>query len=148
MSRARFGNQIFTRGLIEISSFCKNNCRYCGIRRGNPNAQRYRLSEEEILCCCDMGERLGYKTFVLQGGEDAFFTDGRLIPLIQEIKRRHPDCALTLSLGERSRRAIRRCLTPGPTGIFCATRPRIPSCTGRCIPRNWTGKTGCAACTI
>ena len=113
VSRARFGNQIFTRGLIEISSFCKNNCRYCGIRRGNPNAQRYRLSEEEILSCCDMGERLGYKTFVLQGGEDAFFTDGRLIPLIQEIKRRHPDCALTLSLGERSRESYQALFDAG-----------------------------------
>ena len=113
VSRARFGNQIFTRGLIEISSFCKNNCRYCGIRRGNPNAQRYRLSEEEILSCCDMGERLGYKTFVLQGGEDAFFTDGRLIPLIQEITRRHPDCALTLSLGERSRESYQALFDAG-----------------------------------
>ena len=91
VSLARFGNRIFTRGLIEISSYCKNNCRYCGIRRGNSNAQRYRLSDEEILSCCDMGEPLGYKTFVLQGGEDAFFTDERLVPLIREIKRRHPD---------------------------------------------------------
>ena len=113
VSRARFGNQSCPRGRIESRSFCKNNCRYCGIRRGNPNAQRYRLSEEEILSCCDMGERLGYKTFVLQGGEDAFFTDGRLIPLIQEIKRRHPDCALTLSLGERSRESYQALFDAG-----------------------------------
>lgn len=102
-SRQRFGNRIFVRGLIEFTNYCKNDCNYCGIRRSNQNVERYRLSREEILACCDMGYELGYRTFVLQGGEDGWYTDARLIPLIREIKKLHPDCALTLSLGERSR---------------------------------------------
>lgn len=101
--RERFGSSVYVRGLIEISSFCKNDCLYCGIRRSNANAERYRLTEEEILSCADAGHALGFRTFVLQGGEDMFFTDARLVPLIEELKRRHPDCAVTLSLGERSR---------------------------------------------
>ncbi len=100
--KAVYGNRVFTRGLIEISSYCKNDCLYCGIRRSNANAERYRLTPEEIAECADNGYELGFRTFVMQGGEDAYFTDGRLVPLIAEIKRRHPDCAVTLSLGERS----------------------------------------------
>ena len=98
-----YGNKVFVRGLIEISNICKNNCLYCGIRRDNGNCQRYRLTADEILACCDEGARLGFKTFVLQGGEDAFFPDELLSELIREIKRRHNDCAVTLSLGERDR---------------------------------------------
>ncbi|MBQ6907944.1 MAG: [Clostridia bacterium] len=90
---------------IEISNICKNDCYYCGIRRSNKNCQRYRLSEEEILACCEEGEKLGFKTFVLQGGEDAFFTDEFLTDLIKKIKNRHKGCAVTLSLGERSRKS-------------------------------------------
>lgn len=100
-----YGNKIFVRGLIEISNICKNDCYYCGIRRSNKNCQRYRLSEEEILACCKDGESLGFKTFVLQGGEDAFFTDEFLTDLIKKIKNRHKGCAVTLSLGERSRKS-------------------------------------------
>ena len=101
--REIYGNAVFVRGLIEISNICKNDCLYCGIRRGNANCQRYRLTPEEILGCADEGYALGFRTFVLQGGEDAWFTDKRLCALIGEIKARHPDCAVTLSLGERSR---------------------------------------------
>lgn len=100
--KAVYGNRVFTRGLIEISSYCKNDCLYCGIRRSNANAERYRLTPEEIAECADNGYELGFHTFVMQGGEDAYFTDARLVPLITELKRRHPDCAVTLSLGERS----------------------------------------------
>ncbi|MBR6109266.1 MAG: [Clostridia bacterium] len=106
--RRFYGNTVFTRGLIEISSFCKNDCLYCGIRRSNANAERYRLTEEQILECADNGYELGFRTFVLQGGEDAYFTDERLIPLIGELKRRRPDCAVTLSLGERSYESYKR----------------------------------------
>ena len=67
-----FGNEVYTRGLIEISNYCKNDCIYCGIRRSNQNAERYRLSEEEILSCCESGYALGFRTFVLQGGEDGY----------------------------------------------------------------------------
>ena len=98
-----YGDSVFIRGLIEISNVCKNDCNYCGIRKSNKNCSRYRLSEDEILACCRHGYGLGFRTFVLQGGEDGYFTDGVLIPLIKSIKKEFPDCALTLSLGERSR---------------------------------------------
>ncbi len=99
---AYYGRSVYVRGLIEISSICKNNCLYCGIRSGNCEAERYRLSPEEILSCVDEGHRLGFRTFVLQGGEDPYYTDGLLSDLIKRIKARYADSALTLSLGERS----------------------------------------------
>ena len=98
-----YGKTVFVRGLIEISNYCKNDCFYCGIRRSNENAMRYRLTPEEILMCCEEGHALGFRTFVLQGGEDPFFTDELLCDLISNIKNTYPDCAVTLSLGERSR---------------------------------------------
>lgn len=103
-----YGKKVWLRGLIEISSYCKNNCFYCGIRRENQNAERYRLTPDEILESCQNGYILGFRTFVLQGGEDGFFTDEVLCPLISEIKSRYPDCAVTLSLGERSEESFRR----------------------------------------
>lgn len=103
-----YGKKVWLRGLIEISSYCKNNCFYCGIRRENQNADRYRLTSDEILESCQNGYILGFRTFVLQGGEDGFFTDEVLCPLISEIKSRYPDCAVTLSLGERSEESFRR----------------------------------------
>lgn len=111
--QAVYGTDVYIRGLIEISSFCKNDCLYCGIRRSNRNCQRYRLTPEEILECCDEGYDLGFRTFVMQGGEDGFFTDEVLIPLIRSIKERHPDCAVTLSLGERSRESYQRLFDAG-----------------------------------
>ena len=98
--KAVYGNSVFIRGLIEISNICKNDCYYCGIRKSNKACKRYRLSTEEILKCADMGYKMGFRTFVLQGGEDGFFTDEILVPLIREIKLKYPDCAVTLSLGE------------------------------------------------
>lgn len=103
-----YGDKVFTRGLIEFTNYCKNNCYYCGIRCQNPHAKRYRLSREEILDCCENGYELGFQTFVLQGGEDPFFTDERMTEIIREIKTRYPDCALTLSIGERSFESYRR----------------------------------------
>lgn len=97
-----YGNEIYIRGLIEFTNYCKNDCFYCGIRRSNKNAARYRLEEAEILDCCREGDRLGFRTFVLQGGEDAYFTDARLCRIVRQIKTAYPDCAVTLSLGERS----------------------------------------------
>ncbi len=102
-----YGNEVYIRGLIEISNICRNNCLYCGIRCGNAVCSRYRLTEEEILACCEEGYALGFRTFVLQGGEDPYFTDAVLCTLIKEIKARYPDCAVTLSLGERSRESYR-----------------------------------------
>lgn len=98
-----FGKKIYVRGLIEFTNYCKNNCYYCGIRRDNREASRYRLTKAQILTCCETGYRLGFRTFVLQGGEDPFFTDRLMVELITEIKSRYPDCALTLSVGEKSR---------------------------------------------
>ena len=103
-----YGKDVYLRGLIEYTNYCKNNCYYCGIRRGNTKAQRYRLTGEEILSCCDMGYDLGFRTFVLQGGEDSYFTDEVVLPIIKEIKKRHPDCALTLSMGERDKESYRK----------------------------------------
>lgn len=108
-----FGNEVYTRGLIEISNYCKNDCIYCGIRRSNQNAERYRLSEEEILSCCESGYALGFRTFVLQGGEDGYYTDDLLEDLLHKIKAAYPDCAITLSLGERSRESYERLYTAG-----------------------------------
>ena len=102
VSLQNFGNKVFARGLIEFTNICKNNCYYCGIRSGNKNVARYRLSKEEILECCKMGNELGFKTFVLQGGEDPFFNDEALLDIITTIKKKYPDNALTLSCGERS----------------------------------------------
>jgi len=100
-AREIYGKNIYLRGLIEFTNYCKNNCFYCGIRAGNKKAQRYRLTQEQILECCKNGYALGFRTFVLQGGEDPHFTDKILINLIKEIKTSYPDCAITLSIGER-----------------------------------------------
>lgn len=102
-----YGDQVFTRGLIEFTNYCKNDCYYCGIRRSNQNAQRYRLTEEDILECCRQGYELGFRTFVLQGGEDGFFTDDRIVQIVRKIKEQYPDCALTLSIGEKSEESYR-----------------------------------------
>ena len=97
-----FRNKIYTRGLIEFTNYCKNDCYYCGIRRSNTKCTRYRLTEEDILNCCHVGYDLGFRTFVLQGGEDHFFSDKAICQLITSIKEAYPNCALTLSIGEKS----------------------------------------------
>ncbi len=98
-----YGNHVFIRGLIEFTNYCKNDCFYCGIRRSNCNAQRYRLTKEQIMECCKEGYELGFRTFVLQGGEDAYFSDEKICAIVSEIKKTYPDCALTLSIGEKSK---------------------------------------------
>lgn len=98
-----YGKEVYIRGLIEFTNYCRNNCLYCGIRRDNQNAQRYRLSQEQIMECCRTGYGLGFRTFVLQGGEDAYFTDDRICRIVSAIKSEYGDCAVTLSVGEKSR---------------------------------------------
>ncbi|MBR1722252.1 MAG: radical SAM protein, partial [Treponema sp.] len=97
-----YGNKVFIRGLIEFSNHCHNDCYYCGIRKSNEEAERYRLSKEEILDCCGEGHELGFRTFVLQSGEDDFYSAGDIAQIVREIKKAHPDSAVTLSIGERS----------------------------------------------
>jgi len=111
--RKIYGNTVFIRGLIEISNICKNDCLYCGIRRSNKSCDRYRLTQEQILSCAEEGYLLGFRTFVLQGGEDGYYTDDVLCGLIGELKRHYPKCAVTLSLGERSCESYKRLYDAG-----------------------------------
>jgi biotin synthase len=100
-----YGSSVYFRGLIEFTNYCKNDCYYCGIRRSNTKVERYRLTLDEIIGCCRTGDALGYKTFVLQGGDDPFFTDDLIAEIVSVIRREFPDHAITLSIGEKSRRS-------------------------------------------
>ncbi len=105
--KKHYGDKVYIRGLIEFTNYCRNDCGYCGIRRGNLHARRYRLTKEEILECCARGYELGFRTFVLQGGEDRWFTDERMADIIRSIRASYPGCAITLSIGERSYESYR-----------------------------------------
>ena len=111
--REVYGNSVYIRGLIEISNICKNDCIYCGIRCSNKDCERYRLTKEDILSCCDEGYALGFRTFVMQGGEDPHFDDDLLCDIVSSIKGKYPDCAVTLSMGERSRESYERLFAAG-----------------------------------
>lgn len=115
IARRIFGNRIYFRGIIEFTNYCKNNCFYCGIRCGNHAVQRYRLTEEQILACCENGRALGFYTFVLQGGEDPYFDDERLAGIVKKIHSEYPECAVTLSVGERSRESYEKLFQAGAT---------------------------------
>ena len=130
-----YGNAVFTRGLLEISNICRNNCYYCGIRRGNAHCDRYRLSREEILLCAEEGYELGFRTFVMQGGEDPFFTDEVLAELVTGIKGRYPDCAVTLSMGERSRESYGRLFAAGADRYLLRHEPADPVHYGKLHPQ-------------
>ncbi len=108
-----YGNDIYIRGLIEFTNYCKNDCYYCGIRRSNRTVERYRLSPEDILLCCAEGYALGYRTFVLQGGEDPWYTPERIEGIISAIKKNHPDCAVTLSFGEHPKEVYKKWFDAG-----------------------------------
>lgn len=112
-ARQHYGNSIYIRGLIEFTNYCKNDCLYCGIRRSNAQADRYRLTKKDILDCCRQGYALGYRTFVLQGGEDPYYTDERLTEIVAAIHTAYPDCAITLSCGERSEESYRALFEAG-----------------------------------
>ena len=103
-----YGKDVYMRGLIEFTNYCKNDCLYCGIRRSAKGAERYRLTEEQILECCETGYGLGFRTFVLQGGEDGFYTDDKIVSIVTKIKEKFPDCAVTLSIGEKSRESYEK----------------------------------------
>lgn len=108
-----YGKQVFKRGLIEFTNYCKNDCFYCGIRKSNATVERYRLEKEMILDCCDHGYQLGFRTFVLQGGEDGHFTDERICEIVSAIHQRYPDCAITLSIGEKSKESYQKFFDAG-----------------------------------
>ena len=118
---AVYGHEIYIRGLIEFTNYCRNDCYYCGIRKSNQNTNRFRLTPDEILSCCQVGYDLGFRTFVLQGGEDGYFTDERLIALIRQIKKDFPACAVTLS-ARNPMTVIRRSLKQALTDICCAMK--------------------------
>ena len=108
-----YGKRVFKRGLIEFTNYCKNDCYYCGIRRSNACAERYRLDKETILSCCETGYVLGYRTFVLQGGEDGYFTDERVCEIVGEIRKNYLDCAITLSIGEKTKESYQKYFEAG-----------------------------------
>lgn len=108
VAQSVYGNKIFIRGLIEVSNYCKNDCFYCGIRNGNQNVERYRLHKADIMECCQEGYALGFRTFVLQGGEDLYYNDEIMCDIISTIRKRYPDCAITLSLGEKSKETYQK----------------------------------------
>lgn len=110
---SKFGKKIFFRGIVEFTNYCKNDCYYCGIRCSNKNAVKYRLSKEDILDCCEEGYKYGYRTFVLQGGEDRHYTDDMIVDIVSEIHKRFPDCAITLSIGEKERESYQRFFDAG-----------------------------------
>ncbi|MGM9552324.1 MAG: [FeFe] hydrogenase H-cluster radical SAM maturase HydE [Clostridia bacterium] len=111
--REHYGTDVYIRGLIEFTNYCKNNCYYCGIRAGNKNAIRYRLTKEEILECSKEGYSLGFRTFVLQGGEDNFFTDDKICEIVSAIREKYPECAITLSIGEKSKESYKAYFNAG-----------------------------------
>lgn len=111
--RKIYGDKVYIRGLIEFTNYCRNNCFYCGIRHDNKNAKRYRLSKDEILECCREGYSLGFRTFVLQGGEDDFYTDEIICDIVSSIRRDYPDCAITLSMGEKDKKSYREFFNAG-----------------------------------
>lgn len=147
MRKQIYSNHVYIRGLIEIGNVCRNDCLYCGIRRSNKNCERYILTDEEILSCCKEGYELGFRTFVLQGGEGIFSTE-RTCDLVRLIKSEFPDCAVTLSLGEYPYEDYQRMYEQGATVIFCGTKPQIKTITKSCIRQTCRLTTACAAFTI
>lgn len=136
ISNERFGKKIYIRGIIEFSNICKNDCLYCGIRCSNSNVKRFRLTEEEIMNCCGNGYNLGLRTFVLQGGEDPYYDDDRMENIVSKIKRKYPDCAITLSLGERSRESYERLKNAGADRYLLRHETADPEHYSKLHPEN------------
>lgn len=134
--REIYGDEVYIRGLIEFTNYCRNNCYYCGIRRDNKNADRYRLSKEEILSCCEEGYRLGFRTFVLQGGEDPYYTDELMCDIVSTIRQRYPDCAITLSIGEKSRESYQAYFDAGANRFLLRHETATESHYNKLHPEN------------
>ena len=131
-----YGKAVYIRGLIEISNICKNGCYYCGINCSNPNVERYRLTKDDIMSCVEEGYGLGFRTFVLQGGEDPFFTDEVLVDIVGSIKASHPDCAVTLSVGERSEESYKALYDAGVDRYLLRHETASPEHYGKLHPDN------------
>ena len=129
-----FGHSVYLRGLIEFTNYCRNDCLYCGLRRSNRNCDRYRLTEEEILDCCRKGHDLGFRTFVLQGGEDLSYADDDICRIVSAIKKQHPDCAVTLSIGEKSREAYQKYREAGADRYLLRHETADPAHYGKLHP--------------
>lgn len=132
--RENYGDEVYIRGLIEFTNYCRNNCFYCGIRRDNKKAERYRLTKEEILLCCDEGYRLGFRTFVMQGGEDPYYSDEMICDIVSKIKFRYPDCAVTLSIGEKSRESYQAFFDAGADRYLLRHETADPEHYGKLHP--------------
>lgn len=132
--RENYGNKVYIRGLIEFTNYCRNNCYYCGIRRDNKKAERYRLTKDEILLCCDEGYRLGFRTFVMQGGEDPHYTDEMICDIVSKIKSRYPDCAVTLSIGEKPRESYQAFFDAGADRYLLRHETADPEHYGKLHP--------------
>ena len=138
--RENYGDAVFLRGLIEFSNCCNKNCLYCGIRAGNPSADRYRLNREQILDCCREGYALGYRTFVLQSGEDPYYTDDMICGFVAAIREQYPDCAITLSIGEKSRESYQRYYDAGANRYLLRHETADPTHYGKLHPENMTAE--------
>lgn len=132
--RENYGDKVYIRGLIEFTNYCRNNCYYCGIRRDNKKAERYRLTKDEILLCCDEGYRLGFRTFVMQGGEDPYYTDEMICDIVSKIKSRYPDCAVTLSIGEKPRESYQAFFDAGADRYLLRHETADPEHYGKLHP--------------
>lgn len=132
--REVYGKDVYVRGLIEFTNYCKNNCYYCGIRRDNTKTERYRLTLEGILSCCKEGYGLGYRTFVLQGGEDAHYSDKDICELVYRIKEEYPDCAVTLSIGEKKKESYQAYFDAGADRYLLREETSQPAHYGKLHP--------------
>ncbi len=133
-----YGKDVYIRGLIEFTNYCRNDCLYCGIRRSAEKAERYRLNEEQILECCETGYGLGFRTFVLQGGEDGFYSDDKIVSIVSLIKAKYPDCAVTLSIGEKSRGSYERYRQGGADRYLLRHETADPVHYGKLHPKGLT----------
>ncbi len=136
--REHYGTDVYIRGLIEFSNYCKNDCLYCGIRRSNRCAERYRLTFEEIMECCKEGYALGFRTFVLQGGEDPYYTDERICEIVSAIRKSYPDCAITLSVGEKSHESYKAYFDAGANRYLLRHETATPEHYSRLHPSELT----------
>ena len=139
--REIYSDKVYIRGLIEFSNYCKNNCNYCGIRACNSNTKRYRLSKEDILECCETGYKLGFRTFVMQSGEDPYFTDDVLCDIISSVRKKYPDCAITLSIGEKSRESYEAYYNAGANRFLLRHEASNSELYGKLHPENMSLET-------